>query len=234
MINTESVKLLFEEYKEAMNQRRHLETMRSSYMGAYFAFLVGLLGLVSALLQKNATDHWVAVSVPIFLSILTILTTMIYISTRKISALLGYYDNMSAVVRRRVYGTEEADELENAFKFYDNRDPVLEKRLFSLTGMIDNFLQFMGISLFAADVIAITFWQTRGLYHPVETVILSFICLALLILLVTIRWRVASSRDPRFAAGSRVRNGASPGQLTAHNSATPRGKQTESCEVSDT
>lgn len=34
MLNTESVKLLFQEYKEAMNQRgRHLETMRSGYMG---------------------------------------------------------------------------------------------------------------------------------------------------------------------------------------------------------
>lgn len=56
--------LLLEEFREVMNQRRHLENVRSSYLGFYFTFLAASAGIIAAMLDHSSGSYWTALGIP--------------------------------------------------------------------------------------------------------------------------------------------------------------------------
>lgn len=65
-------RLLIEEYREAWAHYRHLETKRSTYLGFFFTFAVGVLGFIFTMLQRDPDNHWVWFASGILLWILKV------------------------------------------------------------------------------------------------------------------------------------------------------------------
>jgi hypothetical protein len=197
--------LLLEEFREAMNQRRHLENVRSSYLGFYFTFLAASGAIIAALLDHSSGTYWTALGIPLLILFLNALTTLLYISVRRVSALLGYYDNTTEVVRRKVYGEfNDNDRAEPPYVSFEFYDKVLRSRFFSMTSAVEVMMQLIAVGLLITNLIVIAGWQQKGTYHSIEGPVLIGLSGALLAIQLLIRYHAIPTRKRSFPGESRA------------------------------
>lgn len=147
--------LLLDEFEQAWNHYRHLETMRGQYLGFFFTVALGSITLSIPALSGGALGNILQIlALSGFVQVFFLLAAFIYISVRKLGIVLTHYERVITVIRNHFYADDVAvTAVAAALHVRDLDHPIMHSRLFRVQGMAENILRLFLILSLVAEVI---------------------------------------------------------------------------------
>jgi|GEM_PF-6934287 hypothetical protein len=140
------------ELQEALNEARHMETMRNQWLGFFFTAIVGTTAIAGPRLKGVSTQSILVVAV--LALILEVLSAALYLAVARLNEVARHYDKIISAIRVK---TRSKPPAAIDLKKYQNPPPLPRKgRLGSLAGTkkISELVLMLGVTLFIAVLIA--------------------------------------------------------------------------------
>jgi len=201
---TSAETLLRDEFGQAWQHFRHLETMRSQYLA--FAFTITLASLAAAITLIANIDEInsvVLLLTAIFVLLYCLILASLYFSVRKIRIALAHYRKLIEDIRHYFYHRARSDfnydteHLDITGRTYT----VLGWRIFRLQTTSESILvAFLAISSVAEAICVASIFTLNPTWWQATLTVASFLCVTLVIAAVSrFAW---VQRDDEFSAQS--------------------------------
>lgn len=117
MTDTDDIKpYLLAEFDQAWMHYRHVESMRTQYLGFFFTISLGSTALAVPAVSADALDNPSRLaSFAVFLWVFSAVASFIYISVRKAGPVLSHYEAVMRAVRERWYTSPDDTDLPSLF-----------------------------------------------------------------------------------------------------------------------
>jgi len=158
--------LMLHDYQQAWDHTRHLETMRSQYLGFLFTIALGSIALGVPVVGSGALNNPVQlVALSSFLAVLFLITVLIYISVRRFGIVYAQYQDAIYLIRDHFYaGDQNLDAILVTLHFHAPDHPVVRSRLPRVHTAVEIIVQlFFFLTLLATISIALRLWALRAL-----------------------------------------------------------------------
>jgi hypothetical protein len=149
---------MLQEYQQAWDQARHLETMRGQYLGFLFTVALGSAALaipaVGAGVLNDSLDLLMLCG---FLTIFFLLTALIYVSVVKLGAVFAQYQRGIHIIRNYFYTDSNCPEaILMWLRFRNLGNPILDSMFFGVQTAAERILRlFLYLAPFGASLIAL-------------------------------------------------------------------------------
>lgn len=159
--------LLLQEFNETWAQIRHLENLRSKYLGFFFTVILASVGFFINLMRDGIANNSIVVfGLFSLVWILFILTFLLYTAIKKMNVIIGHFGDCIRVIRRYFPNTEEIDK---RISVREIKNAVMKHKIFSVHYTLELLLQlfciiflliqFVGVILQIKNT-CIVCWQT--------------------------------------------------------------------------
>jgi heme/copper-type cytochrome/quinol oxidase subunit 4 len=166
---TKAEALMLEEYHQVWEHARHMETMRSQYLGFFFTVTLGLAVLAVPTISAGALNNPARLVVLSgFLTVFFLFTAFIYIAIRKTGVVYGRYVGAIHLIRDHfLVNRRGLETVLSWLRFLESDIPIMRSRLFRIQTTAEFIIRlFMLLTVFAAGLISIrlisikaTAWQ---------------------------------------------------------------------------
>ena len=162
---TRAETLMLEEYQQAWDHSRHLETIRGQYLGFFFTVALGSAAVAIPIVGAALNNRVRLLMFSGFLTVFFLLTSLIYISVVKFGLILGQYQRGIHLIRDYLYAESNTPEdLIQWMRFRELRNPLVTSRLFSVQTAAERILRlFLFLTTFATSLVGL---RLRTLQAP--------------------------------------------------------------------
>jgi hypothetical protein len=159
-------KLLLEEFQQAWEHYRHLESGRSQYVGFFFTVLLASAGFgIPALTEETWRNPGRLLEITGLLWLFSVVAISLYIAVRRNQELLWGYENIIARIRCEIYG---ASDLNTSLNIRNNEAVASVSKLMSIQRTSEYvILLFVWVSLASLIVTDVQVDLRNGTYPQI-------------------------------------------------------------------